>query len=268
LGQHFLTDGDVLDRIVEVCALGSDDTVVEIGAGLGALTTRLAQRAKTVLALEKDNKLVALLRSKIVTAKNVTIIHQDAFYFDYRWAAAEAGMQLKVVGNLPYNIASSLTVDLVKRSDCIRHMVLMYQKEVAERLSAQPGTKEYGVLTVLANLYSDIVPLLSVSREAFYPRPKVESALLGFTLLPRPREELENEKLFLEVVKSSFSQHRKKLRNALKSLSVVAPGSRSWEELLGGIGIDPDRRGETLSLGEFARLSNRVFDLLDHFESQ
>lgn len=257
-----MTDGAVLDCIADACALDRDDTVVEIGAGLGALTGRLAQRAKTVLAIEKDGKLAELLRNRLGQAKNVKIIHQDAFHFDFHWAANEAGGRLKVVGNLPYNIASSLTVELVKKSDCIWDMVLMYQKEVAERLSAHPGTKDYGVLTVLASLYADITPLLSVGREAFYPRPKVESALLGFRLLPQPRELLENEKYFFEVVKASFSQRRKKLRNSLKSITFFDPGPRSWEELLRGLAIDPDRRGETLSLEEFARLSNRLCRLL------
>lgn len=257
-----MTDGAVLDCIADACALDRDDTVVEIGAGLGALTGRLSQRAKTVLAIEKDGKLAELLRNRFGKAKNVKIIHQDAFHFDFHWAANEAGGRLKVVGNLPYNIASSLTVELVKKSDCIWDMVLMYQKEVAERLSAHPGTKDYGVLTVLASLYADITPLLSVGREAFYPRPKVESALLGFRLLPQPRELLENEKYFFEVVKASFSQRRKKLRNSLKSITFFDPGPRSWEELLRGLAIDPDRRGETLSLEEFARLSNRLCRLL------
>lgn len=253
-----MTDVAVLDRIADACTLERDDTVVEIGAGLGALTWRLAERAKAVLAIEKDGALAGLLRSTFVKAKNVKIIHQDAFNFDFHWAASEAGGRLKVVGNLPYNIASSLTLVLVRKSDCIKDMVLMYQKEVAERLSAKPGTKEYGVLTVLASLRADISPLLSVKREAFYPRPKVESALLRFKLLPQPRVTLENEQCFVEVVKASFSQRRKKLKNSLKSIKYFDPGPCSWEEFLRGLAIDPERRGETLSVQEFARLSDRL----------
>ena len=257
LGQHFLVDEEVLDEIVQLCKLQSEDTVVEIGPGLGGLTIRLADRVKTVLAIEKDGKLASLLRTQIVKQKNVKVIHQDAFYFDYQSAATQSGHPLKVVGNLPYNIASPLTIELLKKRDCIESLVGMYQKEVAERITASAGNKDYGILTVVVNLYADAVQALSVGKEAFYPRPKVDSSLIHFKLLPYPREKLENEQYFIAMVKAAFTQRRKKVRNALRTSGRAALSPDSIEMICSEAGIDPNRRGETLTVQEFARLANR-----------
>lgn len=259
LGQNFIIKEEILDKIVELCHLQKDDTVVEIGAGLGGLTSRLAARVDTVLAIEKDWKLANLLRTKIIKQKRVKVIHQDALLFDYQLAASNAGRPIKVVGNLPYNIASPLTIELLKKRNCIEKMVLMYQKEVADRLTALPGNKKYGFFTIIVNNYADVEPFLSIGKEAFYPRPKVESALISFKPLPCPREKLENEKYFTMVVKSAFSQRRKKLRNALKSTEGADLSSDFIETICSETGIDPNRRGETLTLKEFARLSNHLF---------
>jgi len=258
LGQHFLVNEELLDQIVQLCQLQHDDTVVEIGPGLGGLTTRLADRVRTVLAIEKDGKLANLLRNQIVKQKSIKIIHQDAFYFDYQLAATQSGCPLKVVGNLPYNIASRLTIELLKKRDCIESLVCMYQKEVAKRITASAGNKDYGVLTVLINLYADAEQILSVGKEAFYPQPKVDSALIRFKLLPHPREKLENEQYFTTIVKSAFSQRRKKLRNALRTWGEADLSSDFIEMICRETGIDPNRRGETLTVKEFARLANHL----------
>lgn len=261
LGQHFIIKEEILDRIVELCHFQKNDVVVEIGAGLGGLTTRLAACAETVLAIEKDGELANLLKTKIIKQKNVTIVHQDALYFDYQLASSKGGRLLKVVGNLPYNIASLLTIELLKKK-CIEAMFLMFQKEVAERITASPGTKEYGFLTIMANLYAEVAPLLFVGKEAFYPPPKVESALIHFKLLSQPREALKNETFFVMVVKSAFAQRRKKLRNALKTLKGADVPSSEIEKICSETGIDPNRRGETLTVKEFALLSNHLFSTL------
>jgi 16S rRNA (adenine1518-N6/adenine1519-N6)-dimethyltransferase len=266
LGQNFIIKEEILDKIVELCHFQKDDTVVEIGAGLGGLTSRLAARVDTVLAIEKDWKLANLLRTKIIKQKGVKIIHQDALLFDYQLAASNAGRPIKVVGNLPYNIASPLTIELLKKRNCIEKMVLMYQKEVADRLTAIPGNKKYGFLTIIATLYADVMPSLSVGKDAFYPRPRVESTLISFKPLPCLREKLENEKYFTMVVKSAFSQRRKKLRNALKSTEGADLSSDFIEMICRETGIDPNRRGETLTLKEFARLSNHLFFALSKRE--
>jgi len=250
----------MLDKIVHLCQLQKDDTVVEIGPGLGGLTTRLAERVKTVLAIEKDGKLANLLRNQIVKQKNIKVIHQDAFYFDYQLAASQSGCPLKVVGNLPYNIASPLTIELLKKRGCIESLVCMYQQEVGRRITASADTKDYGILTVFVNLYADTAQLLLVGKEAFYPQPKVDSAIISFSLLPNPRESLENEQYFVTVVKSAFSQRRKKLRNALRTCGPSDLSPEFIEMVCRETGIDPNRRGETLTVKEFARLANHLLN--------
>ena len=262
LGQHFLIDEKILDQIVRLGNFQKDDIVVEIGPGLGGMTTRLATEVEMVLAIEKDRKLVNLLRTQIIKEKRVKIIHQDAFHFDYQLAAIKTGRPLKIIGNLPFNIASPLTIELLNKGKCIEEMMFMYQKEVAERIMALPGSKNYGFLTVMANLYADIKPILLVGKEAFYPQPKVESMVINFKLLPNLREELENEKFFIMVVKSAFGQRRKKLRNALRSLKIGDLSAEFIESVCNEVNIDPNRRGETLNLKEFALLSNHLFSVL------
>ena len=262
LGQHFLIKEEILDKIIKLCHFQKDDIVVEIGPGLGALTNRVETRVQMVLAIEKDWKLANLLGTQILNKKRVKVIHQDAFSFDYQLAALRTGRPLKVIGNLPFNIAAPLTVELLKKGNCIEEMVLMYQKEVAERITALPGGKKYGFLTIAANLYADIRSNFLVGKEAFFPRPKVESSVLSFKVLPHPREKLANRRYFATVVKSAFSQRRKKLRNALKSLQGGELSSEFIEMVCNEIGIDPNRRGETLSLKEFALLSNRLFFMI------
>jgi len=262
LGQNFIIDEEILNKIVEMCYCHKDETVIEIGAGLGGLTSRLAVQAKMVLAIEKDKKLSQLLKTKIIKQNNIKIIQQDALHFDYETAASIAGGPLKVVGNLPYVIASRLTIKLLKTKKCIKEMILMYQKEVANRLTSQPGNKNYGFLTIIANLYADIEPLFSLGKEVFYPRPKVESALVRFKVLSQPREYLINERYFFMLVKSAFSQRRKKLRNALSPKSSHL-SSDIIERVCREMDLDPGRRGETLSLKEFALLSNNLFSFLN-----
>jgi 16S rRNA (adenine1518-N6/adenine1519-N6)-dimethyltransferase len=257
MGQHFIIQEEIFNRIIECCGFTKEDVVVEIGAGLGGLTCRLAEQVKRVFAIEKDGKLATLLRTKIIRKSNVKIIHQDALRFDYQRAANEAGQTLNVVGNLPFYIASFLTIELLKKGEHIARMVLMYQKEVAERITAQPGNKNYGFLTLMTNLYADSVEVLSVGKEAFYPRPKVESKVIKFNLLPFPREPLEDEKFFAVFVKKLFSQRRKTLKNAIKSIGTFS--SEFIERIFREGTIDPNKRPEALTLREFAFLCNRLF---------
>jgi 16S rRNA (adenine1518-N6/adenine1519-N6)-dimethyltransferase len=258
LGQHFVIQEEILDRIVECCGIERGDTVVEIGAGLGGLTRRLAACAQTVLALEKDWRLANLLKTEIITDNNVKVIHQDAFEFDYQLASSIAGRSLKVVGNLPYNIASRLTIELLRKG-CIEEMCLMFQKEVADRITAAPGGKDYGFFTIIGNLYAEVEHVFDIQETAFYPRPKVQSSLIRFRIPPSLREPVDNEKYFASVVKIALSQRRKKLRNALKTLNVSAD---DIERVCSEINVDSNRRSEALTVKEFAMLSNRLLSVL------
>lgn len=254
LGQHFLVDQGVVREILRMAALTREDTVIEVGSGLGSLTMALAEVAGKVIALEKDEKLYALLQDRLASYPHVERVRTDALFFDY--ASLEPGT--KVVSNLPYSIATPLLFRFIEQRGRITEMVLMFQKEVADRLMAPPGGKEYGSLSLAVRLYSQVEKGFKVPPSAFWPRPKVESMVVRLTLLTKPRVELANEKLFFEVVRASFAQRRKTLLNNLKRANLLGCDPRFWEEACRQLGIDPTRRGETLSLEEFAALSNHA----------
>lgn len=255
-GQNFLVDPDVVEQVVAFYDLREDDLIVEIGAGLGALTRRLAPKVRKVLAVEIDTTLANLLTDKIIEADNVEVINQNILDFDFPLAAKLHGDKLKILGNIPYGISAPLIFKLIECKAFMSMAVLMFQEEVADRIVARPGSKNYGVLSVFSQVSAMVSKELVVSKRCFYPQPKVESAVVRFMFRETPFIALEDEQVFKKVVKASFSQRRKTLKNALRnSLNLNMP----FDEVLNalkGCGIDPQRRGETLSLAEFGRLSN------------
>ncbi|HWI40354.1 MAG TPA: 16S rRNA (adenine(1518)-N(6)/adenine(1519)-N(6))-dimethyltransferase RsmA [Verrucomicrobiae bacterium] len=252
-GQNFLTDRNVLARIVSASGAGPADRVLEIGPGRGALTNLLAQAAGRVVAVEVDRELAALLRAEFFSLPKVEILEADVLEVDLRELLQGEGPPWKVVANLPYNISTPALFRLLEAREVLADMTLMLQKEVGARLAASPGTAEYGILSVLFGLHYDISLAFVVKPGAFFPRPKVDSAVIRFLPLQKPREEVGDEELFRRLVKAAFGQRRKTLWNCLKGAG-LAP-----EEKLRGVleacGIDPGRRGETLSIAEFAALS-------------
>ena len=255
-GQNFLLDEDVLESIIDLYDLQEDEIVVEIGAGLGALTERLAPRVKRVIALEIDKTLVDLLKGKIIRRSNVDIVNQDVLRFDFPGIAKEYGGRLKVLGNIPYSISAPLIFRLFEHKDFLSMAALLFQKEVAARIVALPGTKAYGVLSVFSQVDASVSTDLTIPRQCFYPQPKVDSALVRFQFLKTPHLDIEDITIFKKLVRASFAQRRKMLKNTLKtSLNIDIP----FEEILKAVilcGIDPGRRGETLSLDEFKNVSN------------
>ncbi len=263
LGQHFLRDPRIAQSIVELAHLSKADLCVEIGAGEGALTGLLAERAGRLLALEVDDALVAKLRPRLALSPHVEVHHADARRFDYsilpRLKPLPAG-RVVVVGNLPYSASKSILERLVEARALISEMVLTLQREVAERVAAAPGSKRFGTLSVLTQLYCEAELAMTVPPGAFRPPPKVESSVLRLSVLPAPRVLLADESLFHRVVKGAFSRRRKNVANALAGgfqLSVEAV--RGY---LSAAGIDPSRRAETLSLDEFARLTSLFAPIL------
>jgi len=249
LGQNFLTDPHYLRRIVAAAAVGPGDQVIEIGPGLGHLTRELAERAGRLLVIELDDRLIPRLREEFAPHRNVEIVHADALEYDYGSLAGT----WKVVANLPYYISTPIIQLLIGHRGLISSMTLMLQKEVAERIAADPGGKEYGFLSVLVQ-YS-AVPRLEfiVPAGAFTPRPKVDSEVLTLTMRERPERPVNDEALFLRVIKAAFSQRRKTLRNALNQLGYPRA---VMDAAQGAAGIDLGRRAETLSTAEFAALSD------------
>jgi 16S rRNA (adenine1518-N6/adenine1519-N6)-dimethyltransferase len=262
LGQHFLLHPHQARRIVAALAPESEDTVVEIGAGLGALTVFLAQKARRVIALERDSELARFLQEELFAeTKGVEVVCQDVLEFDFQLARLEASRPLAVVGNLPYQITSPLLFKLIEHLPAISRAVLMIQQEVGARLVASPGTKDYGILSVLMQYYFRVTRLFALSPGNFYPPPLVDSVVLR--LAPEPFEHPAHDKALLhQVVKAAFGHRRKTLNNTL----VVHAGafgltSEALRALLAELDLDPGRRGETLSVAEFVALSNNMAEL-------
>jgi 16S rRNA (adenine1518-N6/adenine1519-N6)-dimethyltransferase len=254
-GQHFLTNPAIAKKIVALADIAPGDVVVEIGPGTGALTAGLVQRAGRTIVIESDRKLASLV-GETIGSDRLEVVFGDALRYDFNALGASIGERFTVVANLPYNISTPLIFRLLAAHGVIKRFVLMLQKEVALRLTARPGTKEYGALTITASLFADITIALTVGRGNFYPRPKVDSAVVVFETRAGPRVDVGDIDMFSRVVRAAFTGRRKTLRNALKATLGGAPGGIEEVERLSG--IDLGRRGETCSVEEFGRLSRAV----------
>lgn len=262
LGQHFLVDERVLDRIIDAAELDGSTGVLEIGPGMGALTERLADRAGWVLAVEIDGRLIPILRKLFVDRPRVTVVHGDALQVDLKALMDRhlgSAERFSVVANLPYYATSPILMRLLEERLPLDRIVVMIQKEVAERIMAEPGTKEYGSLSVAVRYFAEVFRVCGVPRNCFVPRPQVDSAVIGLRIRREPLVSVRNEPLFFRMVRAAFSQRRKTLANALSSSLFGGKRKAELENLLKEIGIDPNRRGETLTLEEFAQVS----DILD-----
>jgi 16S rRNA (adenine1518-N6/adenine1519-N6)-dimethyltransferase len=257
LGQHFLIDKGIAEKIVRLANLGAEDCVVEIGPGMGVLTFLMLPLVKKVIAVELDQGMVDYLRAKGKEMNSLTIIRQDALVFDFARVAREEDRRLQVVANLPYNISTAVVFRLLECREALMHLTLTLQREVAERIIASPGGKAYGPLAIFTQLYTSPKIVMRVPPEAFHPRPKVESAVVRFEILEHPRVAIEDEGFFKQVVKAAFAQRRKTLLNALRSAPLPLPREKI-EAAFAAAGIDPRRRAETLDLAEFQRLSETL----------
>lgn len=249
LGQNFLRDPHYLGRIADAAQVGPADQVLEIGPGLGHLTTVLTERARKVLAIEVDDRLIPHLQDKFGSVSNFELLHTDALEYDYETLTG----RWKVVANLPYYISTPIIQKLIVRREKFISLTLMLQKEVAERIASPPGGKEYGYLSVLVQFYT--VPRIEfkVPPGAFTPRPEVDSIVITLTLRDRPAVEVKDGAFFFRVIKAAFSQRRKTLRNSLKQLG--APKEK-MDAVLNNTGIDLARRAETLTVEEFGKLAD------------
>jgi 16S rRNA (adenine1518-N6/adenine1519-N6)-dimethyltransferase len=259
LGQHFLLHPHQAQRIVDALGLQGGETVVEIGPGLGALTGFLAETAGRVLALERDPALAQFLRDELFAdTPTVEVVCGDALEFSFEALSRETGGPLVLAGNLPYQITSPLLFKLLEARQVVSKAVFMMQQEVADRLLARPGTKDYGIVSVLIQYHFHLSRLFSFTPSNFYPPPQVTSAVLAFEPAT-PEPPARDPDLFSRVVKTAFGQRRKTLNNAL--VSRAAAFGLTPEELksmLLELAIDPARRGETLSVGEYVALSNKI----------
>lgn len=258
LGQNFLVDRNVIRRIVETVDPTEGDNILEIGPGQGALTRELVESRASVLAIELDRRLAPILANEFAGNENFEIIEADILAVDLReLLSSRRTGRWKVAANLPYNISSQVLIKFLETPDLFSRLVLMLQKEVGDRLVAPPSCKEYGILTLFCRLHFDITRELIVRPGSFTPAPKVDSVVLSFKPLSSPRVDVGNEQLFRRIVKAAFGQRRKTLWNCLRSANFFADDTKLLS-VLTACGIDPGRRGETLSLEEFASLTRSI----------
>ena len=258
MGQNFLTDRTVLSRIIRTVDCGPADWILEVGPGRGALTSLLVETGANVVAVELDRDLVPYLNRELAGKENVEIVNADILKLDLKeFLTSRWSGRWKVAANLPYNISSQVIFKFLDANTLFSQLVLMLQKEVGDRLAAPPDCKEYGILSVLCRLHFDIKREFIVRPGSFHPIPKVDSAVLKFTSLPAPRVDVGDEAVFRRVVKAAFGQRRKTLWNCLRAAAIFDDD----EQLLNTLekcGIDGRRRGETLSLEEYAALTKAL----------
>ncbi|WP_026693229.1 16S rRNA (adenine(1518)-N(6)/adenine(1519)-N(6))-dimethyltransferase RsmA [Peribacillus kribbensis] len=267
LGQNFLIDTNILKRIVDFAELTEESGAVEIGPGIGALTEQLARSSKKVTAFEIDQRLLPILNETLEPYDNVSIIHSDVLKADLAEVLKEefpSISDIMVVANLPYYVTTPIIMKILEEKLPVRGIVVMLQKEVADRISAKPGSKEYGSLSIAIQYYTEAETVLIVPKTVFVPQPNVDSAVIRLTMRKEPPVKVTDEEFFFTVTRSSFAQRRKTILNNL--VSQLSNGKEKKDIILSALaesGIDPARRGETLSIEEFAVLSEK---LLPHFK--
>jgi 16S rRNA (adenine1518-N6/adenine1519-N6)-dimethyltransferase len=257
LGQTFLFKRFVSEEIVRLANITDHDVVIEIGPGLGALTNPLALTGARIIGLEYDMALAARLQ-KVVREPTVEIIRADALHFDYHTVFNKHATKLKIIGNLPYYLTSPLIFKFLTLRPIIHGMLVMMQKEVADRLTAQPGTRDYGTISIFTQLYCAVKKELTVTRDNFYPRPQVDSEIVSCTVREKPLVVITDEIFFEKLVRTSFMRRRKTLLNALKATDYFNRGKDRILEALTAVDIDPQRRPETLSIREFSELAAHI----------
>ncbi|MEM9489682.1 MAG: 16S rRNA (adenine(1518)-N(6)/adenine(1519)-N(6))-dimethyltransferase RsmA [Myxococcota bacterium] len=263
--QNFLVDERAYRAIVDATVRSDSDWIVEFGAGLGTLTMRLAERVPEgkVVAVERDRDMAHVLRGELEHLDNIEIVEANALTYDLAMVSRWRGESISVCGNLPYHIASQLIFRILDAREYVTHAVIMLQRELADRLLASPGTKEYGALGVLVTTYADVFRVINLSGRAFVPPPRVESSVVRLSLLPegRSRVPIASHKHYSDVVHAALGQRRKTLRNALKARFAAEQIAAALDQTA----IDGQRRGETLSIAEFGQLAAALPEpLSDH----
>lgn len=261
LGQNFLQDEEVIGKILDGSDIGPEDLVIEVGPGSGALTVEAARRAGRLVAVELDSRLIPVLKVALVNADNAEIINGDILKTDIAALIRDnrGTGKVRIIGNLPYYITTPIIMKFLEEGESVDTITVMMQKEVADRLTAAPGTKECGAITLETGYFAEVSRVCDVPKEAFMPMPRVESAVLRLDVRKEPPVQVPDRKFLFEVIKAGFTLRRKTLRNSLMTLGGFSKDQ--IEQALGSAGIDPARRGETLSLQEYADLSNALREL-------
>lgn len=255
-GQNFLIDSHVIEKIIEAAEIDENTEVLEIGPGIGTLTQYLAEAAKTVTAVEIDDKLIPILEKTLAEYDNVNIIHGDILKQDI--SKMYDGRNFKIVANLPYYITTPIIMSLLESRVTAGSITVMIQKEVADRMKAQPGSKDYGALSLAVQYYSEPYLAANVPPNCFMPRPNVGSAVIRLKVLDTPTVSVKDEGLMFKLIRAAFNQRRKTLANAIKNYEGLSYSREEIEEALTELGFDVRVRGEALKLEDFAKLSDRL----------
>ena len=259
LGQNFLSDPSTAETIISRAQLSSEDVVLEIGAGLGALTIGLARAVKKVYAVEKDRQLIDLLKTELLANRisNCEIIPSNILFMDLDAIAETIGTKITVVGNLPYGISSQILVKLIQSRSCLDRTILMFQKELAQRISAQPGGRDYGRISAMLRYCADIQKLANIRASVFYPPPKVDSTVIEIRFKSTAIYGPHDEAMLFDVIKAAFGQRRKKMVNSL-SAGMAGADKETVRGIIDEMGLSPSVRAEQLSVEQFAELAMRL----------
>ena len=258
LGQNFLIDDNVIDRILEGARLSETDRIIEVGPGIGTLTREMGKVAENVVAIEIDKTLIPILKETLADLDNVEVVNEDILKVDVQGLINEKlnGGPVKLAANLPYYITTPIVMKFLEEDIPVTDIVVMVQKEVADRMNAKPSTKDYGALSVAVQYYCDTEIVAKAPRHMFVPQPNVDSIVIGLHVRDEKKYVVDNEDIFFKTVKASFGQRRKTLLNSLGGLGFLSKDQ--IREALQAANIDEKRRGETLSIDEFANLSNEI----------
>jgi len=259
LGQNFLIDDNILEKIVEGAEITEDDVVIEVGPGIGTLTQHIASVAKKVIAIEIDDTLIPILQETLADYDNIKVVHEDILKVDIKKLISEefGNQRPKVVANLPYYLTTPIIMRFLEEQIPVSDIVVMIQKEVADRMVSKPNCKAYGSLSVAVQYYCEPSVVAKVPRTVFIPQPNVDSTVIRLKILEHPSVEVINHDLFLRTVRSGFGKRRKTLLNALSS-GTLGLDKETVQSALEEAEIDPKRRAETLSIHEFAHLANVI----------
>ena len=258
LGQNFLIDDNVIDKILDGARLSEGDKIIEVGPGIGTLTREMGKVADKVVAIEIDKTLIPILKDTLEEFENIEVVNQDILKVDVQGLVNEklSGGPVKLVANLPYYITTPIVMKFLEEDIPVTDIVVMVQKEVADRMNAGPGTKDYGALSIAVQYYCDTEIVAKAPRHMFIPQPNVDSTVIGLHVREEKKYKVDSEEVFFKTVKAAFGQRRKTLLNALGTLGFL--DKDEIREVLQEANIDEKRRGETLSIEEFANLANCV----------
>ncbi|KNF09812.1 ribosomal RNA small subunit methyltransferase A [Gottschalkia purinilytica] len=260
LGQNFLIDGNIIEKICDKSEITKEDGIIEVGPGIGALTQQLCEKAGKVVSVELDKTLIPILKDTLKDYDNFELVHGDILKVNINEIIEDRlkGLNVKVVANLPYYITTPIIMRLLEERLAIEKIVVMVQKEVAVRMKASPGNKDYGALSVAVQYYSKPEIIVNVPKNVFIPKPNVDSAVIMLDVYDKPQVNVKDEKTMFEIVRAAFGKRRKTILNALSSSSLRLEKDEI-NEILNKCNIDPKKRGEVLSIEDFANIANNIY---------